>query len=482
VSIAASAARGSAVTLMSQVVKLALSLASTILLARLLDPSDFGLLSMAVAIVGVAEILRDFGLSNAALQSKTLTVGQKSNLFWINTTLGTVLAGIVFLVAPLLAALYDQPLLIPIVQWLSLTFVFSGLATQFRVEINRSFRYFALNMCDVIPQALGLICALAIASTAGNYWALVVQQLVVAGSGLVLAIGFARWIPGLPKRRQEMRGLITYGVHLVGTQTISYATRNADNVGIGIVWGATSLGLYDRAYQLLMVPLNQVQAPLTKVALPTLARAASDRVMYIRYLTKAHRVYCYFTVTGFFFIAAIAPALVELLFGPRWVVAGQILAVLSLGGAFRSLVQIFYWVYLSLGLTREQLRFTLVAQPLLTVGILLGLIWGPMGVAVAHSIGYAIYWLVSLMWVARVAKLDMKSFLLDALRIVGLFGVPCGALAFLTQTWVSSPLLQVALGFAAVAVGATLSYLLLPATRQDFAEIRAFAKSARLRG
>lgn len=480
-SIAATVARGSAVTMLAQVLKLILSLASTVLLARLLDPTDFGLLSMAVAIVGIAEILRDFGLSSAALHAAELSNGQKSNLFWINTALGASLGGLVFLAAPLLSSLYGQPALVPIVHWLSLTFVFSGIATQFRVELNRGFRYVALNATDVVAQALGLASALYVAVVASNYWALVIQQLVVAGVGLVIAVICAKWMPGRPRRGQHMRALVTYGIHLVGTQSISYATRNADNVGIGIVWGATGLGFYDRAYQLLMVPLNQIQAPLTKVALPTLARAAGDPPTYMRYLTKAHRVYCYFTVTGFFFIAAVAPALVDVLFGPRWHLAGQILAILAIGGAFRSLVQIFYWVYLSLGLTRAQLRFTAVAQPVLTLVILSGLFFGPVGVAVAHSVGYALYWLVSLLWVGRVAKLDMRPFLLDALRIVGLFGLPCGVAAWLAQGATSDPLWQLLLGLLAAAAAAALSFALVRRVRGDVAEIRSFIASARPR-
>jgi PST family polysaccharide transporter len=278
-----------------------------------------------------------------------------------------------------------------------------------------------------------------------------------------------------------MRGLVTYGLHLVGTQTISYATRNADNIGIGIVWGPLSLGFYDRAYNLLMVPLNQIQAPLTRVALPTLARVANDRSLYLRYLTRAHRLYCYFSITVFFLAAALAPAIVTLLFGPGWGIAGQILAILSIGGAFRSLVQIFYWVYLSLGLTRAQLRFTAISQPLLTVVILSGLFFGPIGVAVMHTIGYAIYWLVSLFWLGRVAKLDMRPFLVDALRIVGLFGIPCGLVALASQALVSGAILQLLVGLGAAGCAALLSYLLVPATRRDVGEIRSFVASARRR-
>src|SRR5829696_6310068 len=131
------AARGALVTLAGQAARIVVQLASVVILARLLDPGDYGVLAMVLAVVGVGEIFRDFGLSSAAVQAKDLTVAQRDNLFWINTAIGVVLAVLVFASAVPLAVLYDEPVLRDVTRVLAVTFVLNGLATQFRADLVR---------------------------------------------------------------------------------------------------------------------------------------------------------------------------------------------------------------------------------------------------------------------------------------------------------------------------------------------------------
>ena len=105
------AARGALVTLTGQAARILIQLTSVVVLARLLDPRDYGVLAMVLAVVGVGEIFRDFGLSSAAVQAKDLTLHQRDNLFWINTAIGVVLAVLVFAAAGPLAGLDEEAVL-----------------------------------------------------------------------------------------------------------------------------------------------------------------------------------------------------------------------------------------------------------------------------------------------------------------------------------------------------------------------------------
>ncbi|KJF23456.1 lipopolysaccharide biosynthesis protein [Rhodococcus sp. AD45-ID] len=477
--LAQSAARGSAITLLSQAIKLVIMLGSTIILARLLSPTDYGLVAMVVALIGVAEVFRDFGLSMAALQSRTLTHQQQSNLFWINTLVGAILTILVFSLAAPISSFYSEPALLEIVRALSITFLLGGLSTQFKVSINRDLRFFALAAVDLLPFVFAFVVALSLALTVGNFWALVSQQITLALLGLVASVVFSKWRPGLP-RRADMGNLLTFGISYAATQLISYGTRNVDSIALGRSAGASSLGMYDRAYSLVSLPLTQINTPLSRVAIPILSRLADQPARFFQYLRRAQLVALYLTASVFLLLAAIGDQLVLLLLGPDWEVAGQILRILAISGVFRSIVQIVYWIYMSLGLAKQQLRYYLVAQPLLIVVILCGLPWGAMGVAVAVSIGYALNWLGALLWVGHVAKIRVRPLLTDAARAVLGFGLPAGLLAWGASAALAStsPTLRLLVGCTSAAIGYFIAWAVSKRVREDMSVLVSFARKA----
>ncbi len=334
-SLASAAARGGGITIASQLVKVVLMLGSTVLLARLLNPTDYGLMSMVVAVVGVGEIFRDFGLSMAALQAKSLSQAQQSNLFWINAIVGLTLGILTFAAAYPLAAFYGQSDVVGITQAMSVTFVLGGLSTQFKVRINRELRFMALAVADLLPYALGIGGAVLIAVLYANFWALVAQQLIVAAMTLIFAVALSKWRPGMPKR-VPMDGLISFGASFAGTQIISYLTRNVDSLLIGKVWGSSALGYYDRAYNLVVLPLTQINTPMSRVAVPVLARISDEHQRFISYLRRAQLVALYVTSSVFAILCALGTPLVTVVLGEKWGPAGPILSILAVSGVFRS--------------------------------------------------------------------------------------------------------------------------------------------------
>lgn len=482
-SLSSSAARGSAITLVFQAVKLVVMFGSLFILARLLAPEQFGLMAMVTAIVGVAEIFRDFGLSMAALQAKELTRAQKSNLWWINCGIGLLLTLIVFALAHPIAAFYGEPSLVPVVQVVSTAFVLGGASTQFRVQINRSMRFVALSVTDVVPYVLAAVVAILLAFYTGSIWALVAQQVGTALFGLILSVVLARWWPGIP-RRADMSSLLRFGVSLAATQVLGYATRHVDSIAIGRVWGPDILGGYDRAYQLMVLPVNQINTPLSRVAVPVLSRLSDDRQRLLAYVRQAQLVALYVTATIFTLLTALGPQIVLLLLGPDWSAAGFLVSLLAIGGVFRALVQVCFWIYMSQGYAAQQLRYFLVAQPALIMVMLLGLPWGAEGVALMYSVGYGLYWAVSLVWVGRVARLNVAPMFMDAVRAVILFSAPGAVIAFLVASFSAGlpqhwPLL---LGLVGAMIWYVLMWWFVPSIRRDLDTLRDFALRAIGRG
>ena len=466
------AARGTAVTLGAQGGRFVLQIGALVVLARLLTPEAFGLVAMATSVLGVAELVRDFGLSSAAVQAKTLSDGERTNLFWVNVGIGTACALVALVGAPLVARLYGDPRVAGVVVALAGLLVVSGVTTQFRAELSRDLRFAALGAVELSAQAAGVAVAVVSAALGAGYWAIVAQQGALVLVTCVLCVAFCSWRPGLPRRATSVRRFVRFGSHVLGTQVLGYATNNVDNVGIGAVWGAGPLGVYSRAYQLLMVPINQVNDPMSRVVLPVLSRVQDDAPTLQRYVEKAQRVGTYGLAPLFAVAAGAAAPLVALLFGPRWTAVVPVFVVLAVGGVFRAVGLVTYWGFLAGGRADRQLRMYLVTRPLMIGLILAGLPWGPVGVAVGHSAAFLLHWLVSLTYLGRVTALDSGRLLRQALLALVALALPLGLLAHLGTRLVDGTVGELALagGLALAWVGLLL--LVLPTQRAELLAAR----------
>ena len=461
------AVRGAISTVFWQTNRVLVQLVSVVVLSRLIAPRDVGLVAMVVAIIGFGELLRDFGLSMAAVQAKSLSHDQKSNLFWINGVIGAFLAVVVFALGQPIAALYGEPELVIVAQWISLTFLFNGLATQFRAELNRQMRFSALSLSELVPQVIGLAVAIPLALKWANYQALVVQQITTSAMGLLFVVACARWWPAWPRRHVSVRALLRFGAGLMGTQSVAYFTKSLDNIALGYVWGPAVLGIYGRSYQLVVMPLAQFTAPLTRVAIPVLTRLVDDPVAFGRYLRAGQSAAAVFSCIVYGLIFGLAEPFVTMALGPRWIGMVPIIQALSIGGIFRALGQVSYWIFVVKGLTGQQFRFYLWTQPFIILCMLAGLPWAGLGVAVGHSVGYGLFWFVQLWWVGRVAGIDMRPLMTNGLTILAGIALPCIAIGLAATMLIASPWLQMAAGIAGVALYGGLVVLVVPAARRE---------------
>lgn len=468
------AASGALVTMGSQALKIAVQFGGIVLLARLLTPRDYGLVAMVIAIIGVGEVLRDFGLSSAAIQAKHLSRGQRDNLFWINSGIGFLLAAGVFLSADAIAVFYREPLLRPVAQAISATLLLNGLTTQFRAHLNRDMRFGPLAFADVTGQLLGLASAVAAALLGWGYWALVVQSLVQASTLLVLMALAARWLPGLPKRNTEMRGLLRFGGNLVASQLLIYFSTNLGQILIGNRLGPVPLGHYNRAFALLMMPLTQLNAPATTVALPVLSRLQGDPVRYSAFLLRGQATLMHFIIAIFALGCAQASPLIHLVLGDRWAMTVPIFQILVVGGMFQAAGYAAYWVFLSKGLTGPQLRYSIVSRTLVIGCIVIGAQWGVLGVATGYACGLALSWPLVLWWLHRTSDAPVRGMLFGGLRAIAGYGL-CGFASHAASArfaGASLPLpLQLAVGIAAFCVAFALLCLVWPTFRRDVAGI-----------
>ncbi|MFE3999791.1 lipopolysaccharide biosynthesis protein [Nocardioides sp. YIM B13467] len=461
-----SAARGGMVVLGGQGVRILVQIASVAVLSRLLTPRDYGLVAMVLAVVAVAEIFRDFGLSTAAIQAKVLTRAQQSNLWWLNTALGVGLALVVIAAAPLVAVLYGEPALTTLTAAMAGIFVLNGMAAQYRADLTRRLLFTRLAAATILAPLLALGIAAYAAANGAGYWALVIQQLVQAAVGLVAIGAFAGWLPGRPRRGVEMGGFLRFGWSLAGTQLINYAASNIDSVLIGTRLGADQLGSYNRAWQLLMNPLVQLRGPTTTVALPVLSRIRDNPALTQRFVQRGQIALGYSLGAGLGLVAGAAAPVCALFLGPGWDVAG-VFALLACAGLFQTLAYVGYWVYLAHGLTTELRHYTLVASALKVLCVLVGVQYGITGVAVGYATAHLLEWPLSLWWISRRTRLRVGPLYLGAARILLVAGAVAAA-AYATAQALHGQHPAVTVPICVVAGAAAYALLLLvPPIRRD---------------
>lgn len=474
------AARGAAISVGGQVLRMAVQVGGVVVLAHLLSPHDYGLVAMVLVIVGVGDLFRDFGLSSAAIQARTLSRGQRTNLFWLNTGIGAVLALLTLAAAPLVAHLFEEPELTGIARALAPTFLLNGMATQFRADLTRRLRFGALAVVDIASPLAGLVLGVVLAVAGAGYWALVAQQLATAAVTLIGAVLAARWMPGLPRRGEPMRDLLTFGWNLLATQLVGYVTKNSDSFIIGLRFGPVDLGQYNRAFSLLMQPLTQLRGPSTTVALPVLSRLHGDPERFGEFVRRGQLALAYTLVAGLSLVVAAADPLTSILLGAQWERVTPILRFLALAGMFQTLAYVGYWIYLATGLTKVLLRYTLVTSVVRIACIVIGSTWGVVGVAAGYAFAPLLEWPLSLWWVSRHVTVPLRALLTGATRTLLLFGTAAAA-GWALSTLVDGQWWQLVVAVGGAAAVAVPLMLLLPTLRRDVRDVAHMVRLARQR-
>jgi len=382
--------KGGVFTIASQILKFVLQLGSTAILARLLAPFDFGLIAMATVVTRFLAMFNHAGLSEATIQRKSINKIQVSTLFWMNLILGFTLAAIVALFAPILAWFYGEALIRPIVVSLAISFVFTGLTVQHSAVLKRDMRFKAIAIIDNVSLFAGVVIASVMGFFGFGFWSLVMMINTTSLAKLLLTFGTDPWIPSRPKFSREVKSMLAFGGVLSLSSLLSYGRRNIDNLLIGAIWGPIALGYYSKAYQLLMMPIQQANRPFTNVIVPALSRLQDHPERFNRYYQKAILLLTMVSlpIAGFSFAAA--QEIVLAVLGPQWLEAVPYFQALAPAAFAGSLNGVSSWIFISTGKAAQHLRTQVVVTAIVVPTMLLGGLWGALGVAVGFSISYSL--------------------------------------------------------------------------------------------
>jgi O-antigen/teichoic acid export membrane protein len=471
--------RGGALNVVSQGAQFLIRTASTVVLARLLTPADFGLVAMVVAITSLATAFADLGLSEATIQRKEITPDQVSALFWINVAIGMGLTLITMASAPLLASFYKEPRLRNITLFLSLAFVIGGLRVQPDALLKRQMRYKAIAIRDIAAFALGVPVAIVIAWRGGGYWALVAFPLTSSFIQMALSWLMVNWRPSLPRRNTQIGSMVAFGGNVAASYLVFNIHRSADNVLIGWYWGATPLGFYSKAYELLMLPVRQLNLPIGSVAVSAFSRIQGEPERFARYYLRTAGLIMWISTPIFGFLLVAAQPVIVLILGAQWRAAAPVFQILAISAVGQMLLESTVWLFVSLGQSARLLKMLLLISPVIIGSFVVGLPFGIKGVALAYSVALTL----TLPWILHFAFRGTSLTLRQLGRAilcpisVCLLGIASSELflQWIAPVHVLSQLLVVAIGFA---VAYSLAVLIRP-IREEALSFRSVLRELR---
>lgn len=374
------------ITVYAQAAKFSLYMISNILLARFLEPTDYGLMGMVMSVIGFITLFRDMGLSSATIQKAHISHEQTSTIFWLNSFISLFVTLIAIVISPLISSFYSEPRLTLLTCCLSIGILLGGLGTQHSALLQRKMYITSFVLIDLFSLIIGTISGIYSAKTGLGYWSLAIYPLTTTAVNTLGLWIVCRWRPGFPMWNSEIYSMLIFGGNITGFNILNYLSRNLDNILIGKFWGSQSLGLYAKAYQITLIPLTQINSSISTFSVPLLSRLIEDPERYRSTYLKLLKLISLLTMPTMICLITTSDLLIKLLLGEKWLAMNSILIWLGCTGMFQPIASSVGWLFITQNRTKELFYWGIITSVITIASFVFGLPWNAIGVAISYSL------------------------------------------------------------------------------------------------
>lgn len=333
------AAKGGRWTAASAIISATVQILQLAILGRLLGPSEFGLMAMMMIVIGLTNSISDFGLGNYAIQKEKLNQKTAIRLMLIVTGVSTFLAVGVASQSGVIAIYFNHLELVKFIPWLSISIVIFTIGQMMISILQRSFAFKYIAVGDILSAILGLACTTIVAILGYGVWSLVLGQLISSAARLfVFILPYIYFVKKLPcGEKSDLNKSKSFAFYQTGERVLNYISWNIDKIIIARILGDVGLGLYSVAYQFMIKPFMVLNPIFTRVALPVFVSIRADNTRLVAGYLETTRTIALLSFPIYMVMAIMAPMIIEILMGEKWVGATSILYVLSILGMFFSI-------------------------------------------------------------------------------------------------------------------------------------------------
>ncbi|MEJ1179049.1 MULTISPECIES: lipopolysaccharide biosynthesis protein [unclassified Pseudarthrobacter] len=357
---------------------------SAVILARILGPQSYGVIASATVFISLVALVLDQGLSAALIQRPEVTRRLAGATVTLNLLIAGLLGAGTWFAAPLVSGFFRVSELEPILQVLAFAIPIKALAITPRAMLSRDLQLHRVGASDIAAAAAGSAAGIGAAFAGAGPWSMVYQVVVtdlVCGVALMIASKGPR--PNFSFR--SVVPLLKFSSSVFATDCLAYFSRNLDSILVGRFLGVAALSLYGMAYRILVMPVQLIGQTVNRVMFPAFARAAQEPALVAEKLVAATRILAISAIPLMVYVACAAPVLVNLVLGPEWMPAAALVSVLAIGGARETVFYITPSLMKGLGQGRLIIRYEILAAVVQVGGIVIGLQFGLLGVAVGYA-------------------------------------------------------------------------------------------------
>jgi PST family polysaccharide transporter len=472
------AMRGGSWVLFAQGITLGLRVASSIILARLLVPADFGLYATVAAVLSGLGIFKDLGLSDAIIQWPDLTDRQMSSLFWLNLGISGLVVACLAAVSSVFGAVYGDSRMPWIVVAWSFTIFFGALSAQHLALLKRSMHFAGVSKLSMLAAAISNIGSVTMAWFGGAYWALVFRDVAYEA---LLAIGawiHCRWRPQSPSRPGGIGPMLAFGGHSITSYIVRRTSRNMDRALLGWKFGPAATGQYHMAFELSGMLTSLIVEPLRNVAVWSLSKLRDQPAQFKEYFLKALQAFGFVCLGCTAVLMALGDDLATAFLGPKWQGAGDILRIFGLAAGVSAIYMTNTWLHFALGRADRLAKSSIWEALLIGAAVCAGLSFGVYGVAWGYNASMCILCIGGLWYAGRPIGLSVRELLAALWRpavAAAVAGGVCGY-AMLSTGIVQSPAVRIVLYCISFSFLYVSIFVLLSGGIEAVREYVAFAK------
>jgi O-antigen/teichoic acid export membrane protein len=419
------------------------------ILARVLDPVDFGLMAIMMVVIGFSQAFQDMGISNAIIQRQNISHTQLSSLYWLNIFSGVLVGIIIAAIAPFIAEFYNDIRITNLLIILSTSFALAAIGNQYRVLCQKNLDFRTFETINIIGAVAGLIISVCLAFKGFGVLSLVLGMIVQVGlsSLLFLWVGLNHYHrPSLVYRHSELRGIYEFGLYQMGERAINYISANADKILIGKFAGLNATGIYNLGWSLVIFPLSSLNPIVNKVSFPIYSNIQEDLGALNRYYCLSIRALSVATMPILVFLLFFSQEVVQVMFGNRWLGVAELLPALALVGIIKALGNPGGAITLALGRADVGFWWNLIWAIFVISGLSIGLSIVP-SAQIAADILVGLSLTVGLFWhylIARISKVDYRPIVKHLLQLfLVVFGIVSLSLYITGLTSIDQPFIRI---------------------------------------
>lgn len=383
------------------------------ILAHLLSPSDFGLMSMLMVVTGFAQAFSDAGISNAIIQKQEPSRAQLSSLYWLNIIVSVLIGVIIILLSPLLSEFYREPRLTQLLFYISLNFLIIPFGQQFQALLQKELRFDILTKIEVTSTLLSAFFSIYLAFKGYGVYSLISGILLnsMLRSGILMTIGWKHWKPDLHFRFVDLKEYLEFGLYQMGERSVNYLSANVDYLFVGKFLGAHILGIYTLAYQLVVMPFIKINPIITRVAFPIFSKRQKDDLALQNGYIEMLRLISFLVFPVLIGIVAIAPTLIPVIYGSGWEKAIPLVQILAIMGFLKTLGNSTGSILLAKGRADIGFKWNIIAVLVNVLAFSYAIRYGVFAIAWTWNILCATYSISMALILDKIIGLSWKKFI-----------------------------------------------------------------------